>query len=131
MRDHNDGLVTQHAPNTMFKYVLSHVRIDSGQDVIQQVHVSLRIHRAGQAHPLLLPSGKIDPDSCTRGNKHEAPKTRLLEQKSGRGPHYRGVGAAGVELKRLRNTAKVCPILKFQRCFTVHTTRLGGVKRGT
>lgn len=60
MGNHDDGLVSQHTANAVLEYVLPHVCVDGGQDVIQQVHVGLGVHCAGQTHPLLLPPGKID-----------------------------------------------------------------------
>lgn len=41
------------------KDVLTHVRVHSGQWVIQEVNISLSVDGPGQAHSLLLPSREI------------------------------------------------------------------------
>lgn len=65
MCDHDDGLVSEHPTNAVLEYVFSHVRVHSGEHVIQQIYVGLSVHCTGQAHPLLLAPGEIDAEKLT------------------------------------------------------------------
>lgn len=46
--------------NHFVKDVLCDVRVHGGEGVVQQVNVGVAVHRAGQAHPLPLPTGEVD-----------------------------------------------------------------------
>ena len=41
--------------------MLPHVRVDSGERVVQQVHVGVVVDSPGQTNPLLLTPGQVDP----------------------------------------------------------------------
>lgn len=60
MRDHDNSLVAKHASDAMLEYVLANVCIHSGQNIVQEVHIGLGVHRSRQAHALLLTPGKVD-----------------------------------------------------------------------
>lgn len=41
------------------KDVLTHVRVNSGQRIVQQVNIGLSVDGSGQTHSLLLPAGEV------------------------------------------------------------------------
>ena len=54
--DHDHGLVSKHPADAVLEDVLADVSIHGREHIIQEIHVRLRVHRAGQGHPLLLPT---------------------------------------------------------------------------
>lgn len=65
MRHHDHSLVPEHPADAVLEDVFPDVGVHSGEHVVEQVHVSLSVHRAGQGHTLLLPAGEVDADRFT------------------------------------------------------------------
>ena len=58
---HNDARLALQAPlEHVLEDVRPHVHVDGGEGVVEKVDVTVGVAGAGQADPLLLPSGKVD-----------------------------------------------------------------------
>ncbi len=60
MCDEEDGFVLQDPPNALLPNVKSHVRIHGTHDVIQQIHVGIRINGSAEGDPGLLSTTNVD-----------------------------------------------------------------------